>query len=144
MAAHSPTSLHHLQHSSSTTMVLSTLREALSSRSLLTVQQCTQYPHPNLVSKVEHQPMKFNQRKREAGNIHALMPWCSWPMLLSTCLPVWLHHACCQSRLVQDPEVLEKQGSHAKNKQVCLPQSLLIYTTPQLQGMIFFFFFLRI
>ena len=49
--------------------VLSKLREASSS-----VRQHTQYPHPHLVSKVDHQPMKFNQRTREAGTIHAHRP----------------------------------------------------------------------
>ena len=114
--------------------VLSKLREASSS-----VRQHTQYPHPHLVSKVDHQPMKFNQRTREAGTIHAHRPDAPGPC----CCQHALQCECITQAVRAGPRVLEKTGSHAENKQSSLlnfPHSLIFYTTPQLQGRFLFFF----
>lgn len=99
-------------------------------------------PHPNLVSKVEHQPLKFDQRYRGAGNTHGHNFWCSWPTLLSTCPSVWLHHAPCQSRATAGARSGREKGRTYKMQAGLPPQSLCFYTPPQLQGRIYVYIYI--
>lgn len=96
-------------------------------------------PAPKLVSKVEHQPMKFNQRKGKQGT--------SMPIILMLQAHAAVNMpssvtACYQSRLCRSQKCWRKRKSCGKQAGMPSPK-LLIYTTPQLQGRIFFFFLLE-